>query len=452
MLATTTAVLALLLPSAFARNRFDSTKEVLAGAPGQSFSVPFKAVSHPGSGLASKDSTSSNNGAPQKSAVLLATVQLGSQQTSLDVLLDTSSTLFWVSAAECISGCTNKAYDPNRSPLTLNTRLFPFILPPWMLSLDTNNSPQISRLPLSSNGKITGFRNQSITYPDGSVVACSVYTDSLTVGSVQISSQGICVADSYTSLGGNAPYDGVMGRIPIAQTGTPAWGLSITTVTAGAFSATAKAGAAIVVDTGYPYFALDTTVAAQINKALGFSKASDGLYEITCSALTTSSSFPTLQVNLGGVGFTLGVGNIVLNNNGRCVSGIVETSSINILGTVFLRNFHLSVDYTASSVGFATSTDGWTGQGLPVSPPSGILVASIGAPTSSGGVQLSTKTIIIIGASVGGVLVLGIIGGIAYVFARDFRRRKQGDGPALDLSLDRNPDHEPIPPPSQYGN
>eukprot|EP00842_Homolaphlyctis_polyrhiza_P005095 jgi/Hompol1/5587/HPOL_002003-RA len=318
---------------------------------------------------------------------------------SLDVILDTGSTVFWVASAIC-TGCGIKTYDPRNSTTAVNTNVV----------------------------------NPTISYGDGTTVDCTVYTDSLTFGDLSVKTQKVCVATRFFATSASRTMNaGILGlgntlndpanvadgvssilssftdkivsfyydrNVVVNLLGTETknagevtfgtpnsarfkgslswapinkiadfWTLPITGASVGSYSYTYTRTSYVVMDTGSSLITIDQPVADGINLALGFTYAGSGLYTIDCTKL--KSSLPTITITLGGLTFNFGAAAIAVVDptTNTCISGVTAPTSANsprIFGVAFLRNFLVAFDYSSGGrIGFAPSTDGWQGQGIP---------------------------------------------------------------------------------------
>eukprot|EP00842_Homolaphlyctis_polyrhiza_P000656 jgi/Hompol1/1591/HPOL_005652-RA len=324
---------------------------------------------------ASSGSGSSSDVLPDKSMILVAPIQLGSQKSHIDVILDTGSNVFWVSAVGC-NGCISPQYDTKKS----------------------------------STAKTSGNHNAVLKYGDNTVVECAFWNDTLALGDITVSTEGVCVATKYTPgsevahdftgiLGigsslekstnlANAPasilagfsekkisfyYDrSVLVNLARNQTGkagevtfgTPDstrftgdihwskitkansfWEVPITSVEVGTFKHTYDSAQTIILDSGTSLIYLDQDVADAVNTALGFASAGDGFYTIDCSKLASNNSRTSFSIG--------------------SVKATLSTIALTVYSWPGRTEIHISLDYNAQAVGFAISTDAWIGQGIP---------------------------------------------------------------------------------------
>ncbi|KAJ3296467.1 hypothetical protein HDU76_006725, partial [Blyttiomyces sp. JEL0837] len=110
-----------------------------------------------------------------------------------------------------------------------------------------------------------------------------------------------------------------------------------------------------IADTGTTLIILDTTPAANINKAIGAGAydSTQGVYPIACSVATTG---PIVKLTFGGATFSIPPSVYVFNDAGTCFSGFTKGAGSGvpvILGDIFLRNYYSIYDKAQNRVGFA---------------------------------------------------------------------------------------------------
>ncbi|KAJ2798223.1 aspartic proteinase precursor [Coemansia helicoidea] len=106
-------------------------------------------------------------------------------------------------------------------------------------------------------------------------------------------------------------------------------------------------------DTGSSMLAMPAGVARMLNNEINARRNSDGQYTVDCA---TVPSLPSLSLTFGGVKYTLDAKDYVLNVEGQCISGFVDTLNSDqkwLIGDTFLRKFYTVYDMGNDRIGFA---------------------------------------------------------------------------------------------------
>ncbi|KAI8871468.1 Asp-domain-containing protein [Ramicandelaber brevisporus] len=352
----------------------------------QRFRLQHKYKNHPLVTAGSVDTDNSTLVKRQSSAALPLTndqdysyygaITIGTPAQHFNVLFDTGSSDLWVPSKACTdAACTShNQFDGSKSSTyTAGSKSF-------SIQYGTGSMTGVVS---SDNINFSGLALNNYKFGEASTIDSffnGVSFDGIAgMGYASISNEGVNpfyfefvkrgllsqnVFAFYLTHGGGAGselvvggtdsnhYTGSITYTPVTQQGY--WQVALSGVTVGT-SAITKTGTQAAIDTGTSLIIMGSTDASRINKALGATNTGQGYYSISCS--TTGKKSVTLK--FGSNSYTLQPSDYILDNgDGTCLSGFAPgspSSSLWIVGDVFLRPYYSVYDGVSNRVGFAKS-------------------------------------------------------------------------------------------------
>ncbi|KAL2919415.1 hypothetical protein HK105_201060 [Polyrhizophydium stewartii] len=358
---------------------------------------------------------------------LTGPVQIGTPPQTLFVQFDTGSGLSWVRSSRCTSGrgCNGDHFDEAAS---------------------STFTP--------GNGTKRG-----ITYSDGGRISCALNNDTIAIAGVVLSSSAICTADvvdedgtpelaglfglspprgandetnmlyslnsafnsslvsfwynrtfveedlsSASQLAGEITFGGRNPNRFIEDTtwlsvvpNTPYWTVKLDAMAIGSkqIAIDPVYTTQTIVDTGTTLIVLPPAIFDAINARMSASLSPNRMYTVKCSVAPT---LPPISFVLGGKNLTLEWHQQVITDGSTCLSVFTRMSGFGIiLGVQFLRNFHVSFDYTpgALRVGLATPLGG-----IPAEPQMAIWTNHTSTPQQSHALSPAASTLVTLVAAV----------------------------------------------------
>jgi len=110
-------------------------------------------------------------------------------------------------------------------------------------------------------------------------------------------------------------------------------------------------------DSGSPFIIGPTASVGKLNKALGFTQASNGSGEYTIDCVRVNS-LQNVAFIIGGVSYVLSPQQYVIQELGHCISGFFGLDNEYegwVVGVVFIRAYYSVYDFGLKRIGFATA-------------------------------------------------------------------------------------------------